>query len=378
MNSSSEDVGTLKRTPLFQNHVQQKARMVDFGGWEMPVQYSGVVDEHKAVREAVGLFDVSHMGELNVEGRGAFEFLQAATSNDLSKLNIGQAQYSALLTPGGTLVDDIIIYRRGQDSFFICVNASNTEKDYSWLKSLLPKQGVRLENQSSDYAQIAVQGPLARNLVQEAVDIRIDNLKYYHFAEGKVFGAPAIIARTGYTGELGYELYVPAAKASSIWQGLLEVGVKHGVKPCGLGARDTLRLEMGFHLYGNDMGNDTDILSCGLGWITKLDKGDFTGRDALLKIKEAGLSNVLVGFEMVDKAIGRHGYPVFETQDSTEIVGKVTSGSPGPSVGKNIGMAYLPKRISALGSHFFVEIRGVRKQAQVVKRPFYALGTATK
>lgn len=368
----------LKRTPLHADHVRLKARMVDFGGWDMPVQYSGLVDEHKTVRSCVGLFDVSHMGEVNVEGRGALEFLQRVATNDASKLDIGQAQYSALLYPNGTLVDDIIVYRRGLDSFFLCVNASNTEKDFAWLKEQAPKQGVILENVSDSYGQIAVQGPLARELVQKVVDIRIEDLKYYHFAEGKVLGAPALIARTGYTGELGFELYVPSSVTSKVWNALLEAGQPLGVKPCGLGARDTLRLEMGFLLYGNDMDNTTSALECGLGWITKFEKGDFLGREALLSQKEKGLSRKLVGFEMVDRAIGRHGYGVHLSAAMGTPVGVVTSGSPSPSLGRNVGMAYVPASHSALGSEIFIDVRGEAKQARVVKKPFYTEGSASK
>ncbi len=366
----------LNKTPLNKAHRAAKARMVEFGGWDMPVQYSGVIDEHKTVRSAVGLFDVSHMGEVVVTGRGALEFLQRMVTNDLSKVVIGQAQYTALCYDNGTLVDDIIVYRRGHDTFFICVNASNADKDFAWLKEHQPKQGVILENLSADYAQIAVQGPRSRELLSEIVDIKVNDLKYYHFSEGKVLGVPALIARTGYTGELGYEIYVPANSAENIWNALMNAGEKYGVKPCGLGARDTLRLEVGYLLYGNDMDNTTNALECGLGWVTKFDKGDFIGREALLKQKEAGLKRKLVGFEMIDKAIGRHGYPLFLSEENPEAVGVVTSGTLGPCLGKNIGMAYVPTEISTLGAEFFIEIRGERKKAKVVKKPFYTQGTA--
>ena len=366
----------LKRTPLHKEHLALKARMVDFGGWDMPVQYTGVVDEHKTVRTGVGLFDVSHMGEVVVSGRGALEFLQKLTTNDVSKMALGQAQYSALCYDNGTLVDDIIIYRRGYDSFFICVNASNSDKDFAWLQEHAPSSGVNLDNLSAEYAQIAVQGPRARELVQELVDIKIADLKYYTFAEGKTLGVPSLIARTGYTGELGYELYLPSNSGSKVWQALLNAGEKYGVKAVGLGARDTLRLEMGYLLYGNDMDNTTSALECGLGWVTKLDKGDFAGRSALVAQKEKGLSRKLVGFEMIDRAIGRHGYSVYTSENASTPAGVVTSGSPGPSVGKNVGMVYLPAENAALGSIFWVEIRGERKKAQVVKKPFYAQGTA--
>lgn len=378
VDSPSGSPVALKRTPLHADHVRLKARMVDFGGWDMPVQYSGLVDEHKAVRTAVGLFDVSHMGEVNVEGRGALEFLQRLTTNDVSKLDIGQAQYSALLYPNGTLVDDIIVYRRGLDSFFLCVNASNADKDFAWLKEHAPKQGVLLENVSASYGQIAVQGPRARELVQKIVDIRIADLKYYHFAEGKVLGVPALIARTGYTGELGYELYVPASATSKVWNALLEAGEPFGVKPCGLGARDTLRLEMGYLLYGNDMDDTTTALECGLAWITKFDKGDFIGREALLEQKERGLGRKLVGFEMVDRAIGRHGYAVRTRADETQPAGVVTSGTPSPTLGRNVGMAYVPATHAALGTEIYVDVRGEPKKARVVKKPFFTEGTAAK
>lgn len=253
--------------------------MVPFAGWCMPVQYSGVVDEHKVVRGAVGLFDVSHMGEFNVTGRGALDFLQMMTVNDVAKLSIGQAQYNAFCYENGTLVDDILIYKRGFDSFFICVNASNIEKDFAWLREHCPKQGVILENVSDDYAQIAIQGPKSRELVAKIIDVKINELAYYHFSEGKVLGVPAIIARTGYTGELGFELYVPSSAAAKIWKALLQMGSEIGVKACGLGARDTLRLECGYLLYGNDMDNTTTALECGLSWITKFEKNSFIGKD---------------------------------------------------------------------------------------------------
>ncbi|MES2614883.1 MAG: glycine cleavage system aminomethyltransferase GcvT [Bdellovibrionota bacterium] len=365
-----------KKTPLYESHVELKGRMVSFAGWNMPVQYSGLVDEHKHVRSQVGLFDVSHMGEINVTGRGSLDFLQKLTINDISKTNIGQAQYNAFCYPSGTLIDDIIIYRRGFDNFFICVNASNIDKDYSWLVDNCPKQGVHLENLSQEYAQIAVQGPKSRELVSKIVDIKIDNLPYYHFSEGKTFGIPSIIARTGYTGELGFELYIPAAGALKVWNSLLDAGQNLNVKPCGLGARDTLRLEVGFLLYGNDMDDNVTALECGLNWITKFEKGDFTGKEALLQQKQNGLHKKLVGFEMCDKTIARHGYKLYENMQSTNAVGIVTSGSPSPTLSKNIGLGYVPNHLSQVGTNIFVEIRGERKPAQVVKKLFYVHGTA--
>lgn len=361
-----------KKTPLYEDHLSLGARMVPFAGWNMPVQYTGVVDEHKSVREHVGLFDVSHMGEFNVTGRGAFEFLQSMTLNDLSKLEIGQAQYNAFCYDNGTLVDDIIVYKRGFDTYFICVNASNIEKDFSWLTEHAPKQGVILENVSADYAQIAIQGPKSLELLSKVIDIKVDNLRYYWFAEGKVLGVPSIIARTGYTGELGYELYIPSTAASKIWRGLLNADPNLVPKPCGLGARDTLRLEMGYLLYGNDMDDTTTALECGLSWITKLDKGNFIGKESLVQQKEKGLSKRLVGFEMQDRAIGRHGYPVFANENDTSPIGIVTSGSPSPTLSKNIGMAYVPAEQAQIGSKIWIGIRNERKPATVVKKPFFS------
>lgn len=365
----------LKITPLYEEHVALGARMVPFAGWNMPVQYSGVVDEHKCVRNSVGIFDVSHMGEFNVTGRGALEFLQKMTLNDVSKILIGQAQYSAFCYENGTLVDDIIIYRRGFDSFFICVNASNIEKDFSWLKEHAPKQGVILENVSDEYAQIAVQGPKSRELVAKVVDIKIADLAYYHFAEGKTLGIPSIIARTGYTGELGYELYVPASAAAKIWKALIQAGSDYHLKPCGLGARDTLRLECGYLLYGNDMDNTTTALECGLSWITKFEKNVFIGKEVLLKQKENGLKKRLIAFEMQDKAIGRHGYKIYSLKDGGKEIGVITSGSPSPTLVKNVGMAYVTSDYTKIGSEIWIEIRGEKKPALVVKKPFYIHGS---
>ncbi len=366
----------IKKTPLNAEHRALKGRMVDFGGWDLPVQYTTVVDEHKTVRTSVGLFDVSHMGEVLVEGPKALEFLNSITTNNISKMVNGQAQYNAMCYENGTLVDDIIIYRRNAESYFVVVNASNTDKDFEWMKAHKPATGVTLENQSAQWGQIAVQGPKARDLVKELVDIKIDDMKFYSFAEGKTVGVPSIIARTGYTGELGFELYVPAHAAPKVWNALIEAGQKYGVKPIGLGARDTLRLEVGYLLYGNDMDNTTTAQECGLDWVTKFDKGNFIGRDVLLSQKEKGLTRQLVGFEMVDKAIGRHGYNVFALQTDNSPCGVVTSGTMGPSINVNFGQAYVPSKLAAEGSTIWVDVRGERKQAKIVSRPFYKNGTA--
>ena len=370
----------LRKTPLFDAHKQAGAKLVAFGGWHMPVQYSGVLDEHQTVRNAVGLFDVSHMGELLLTGRGAPDFLQMMTVNDVTQLAVGQAQYSAFCYDNGTIVDDIVIYRLGQDSYFICVNAGNTEKDFLWLQQHLPTQGVKLENVSEAYVQIAVQGPQSLSLLQKLVDIQISSLKYYHFSEGKVVGSPAIIARTGYTGERGYEIYVAASAGAKIWNALLESGQALGVKPCGLGARDTLRLEMGYLLYGNDMNETTTVLECGLGWITKLKKpSGFVGKEALIAQQRTGLVRRLAAFKMVDKAIARHGYSLslFDNaplEESQSIF--VTSGTVAPSLQQNIGLCYFPAEHYRLGQTFWVDVRGQRKQAIICQKPFYDKGTA--
>jgi aminomethyltransferase len=370
-----ENAAQLKKTPLNAEHKALKGRLIDFGGWELPVQYTTVVDEHRTVRTQVGLFDVSHMGEISVVGPKALEFVQGLTTNNIAKMTIGQAQYNALCYENGTIVDDIIVYRRGQDNFFIVVNASNSDKDFDWIMQHKPAQGVTIENQSAQYGQIAVQGPRARELVSELVDIQLDSMKYYHFGEGKVVGVPAIIARTGYTGELGFELYVPAQTAAKVWNALMEAGQKYGVKPIGLGARDTLRLEVGYLLYGNDMDNTTTALECGLGWITKLDKGNFIGRDVLVAQKERGLSRKLVGFEMIDRAIGRHGYNIFESETSANAMGVVTSGTAGPSINLNFGHAYVASSHAKEGTEIFIDVRGERRRAKIVGRPFYKNGT---
>ncbi|MBX9703173.1 MAG: glycine cleavage system aminomethyltransferase GcvT, partial [Silvanigrellaceae bacterium] len=340
----------LKKTPLYEEHVAQNARIVEFCSWAMPVSYKGLVEEHKCVRNNVGIFDVSHMGEINVTGRGALDFLESLTVNQISKLTIGQAQYNALCNENGMILDDILVYRRGRDSFFLCVNASNIEKMMSWLLAQRPKQGVLIENLSEEYAQIAIQGPKSRDLLSQVIDVKMNELKYYHFSEGKIFGIPSLIARTGYTGELGFEVYLPSSAAQKVWRGLLDAGQAFKIQPCGLGARDTLRLEAGYCLYGNDMDESKTPLQCGLKWITKFNKEHFIGKEALLNQQRQGVSPVLVGFEMLDKAIGRPQYKVYSNSHDTHCIGLVTSGSPSPSLGKNIGFAYVEAQYSKIGT----------------------------
>jgi aminomethyltransferase len=343
--------------------------MVAFGGWEMPVEYSGLIAEHMAVRTAAGLFDVSHMGELEVEGPGALAFLQRVTSNNVSKLADGQAQYSALPLPNGAPADDVIVYRHAPERFLIVVNAGNIEKDLRWLEEQMPTQ-CTVRNRSDEYALIALQGPTSPPILQGLTAVDLSALRYYHFAEGDVADHPATVARTGYTGEDGFELFVAADRAADLWRKLLEAGKEAGLVPAGLGARDTLRLEAKMCLYGNDMDETTTLVEAGLGWIVSLDegKGNFVGRGVLEVQKKEGAARRLVGFEMVDRGIARHGYPVYV---GDEPAGSVTSGSYAPFLQKNIGLCYLPAPRAAVGTPFHVDIRGRRVAARVVPTPFY-------
>jgi aminomethyltransferase len=357
----------LKRTPLYHAHVKAGARMVPFGGWEMPVQYTGIVEEHRAVRTAVGLFDVSHMGEFDVEGPGALAALQHLTTNDVASLQPGQIQYSVLCYPNGTVVDDLTVYRVGDERYMLTVNAGNIDKDWAWVNEH-PGKDARWRNASEGTGLIAVQGPKAEALVGRLADRDVTAIGYYRFARGTVAGVPALISRTGYTGEDGFELYAPADHTEKLWSALMEAGRADGVAPIGLGARDTLRLEMKYALYGNDIDDSTNALEAGLGWVVKPAKGDFIGKDALEKIRDEGLQRKLVGIEMAERAVARHGYPVLKDGRG---VGVVTSGSYGPAVDKYIAMAYVETALAAVGTALDVEIRGQAKPARVVKTPFY-------
>ena len=354
----------LKKTPLNSIEHELGGKMVDFGGWELPVQFSGILEEHDAVRNRVGIFDVSHMGEITVRGRQALELLQKTTCNDVSKLDNGRAQYNGLLYPNGGFVDDILIYQNAPDDFFVVVNASNTEKDYEWFQQASIGMEVDVRNVSSDFAQLAVQGPEAERILQPFTDVPLSSMKYYRFGKGNVDGAPALVSRTGYTGEDGFEVYVAPHHGARIMRRLVEAGAK----PCGLGARDTLRLEAKMALYGNDIDQTTTPLEADLGWIVKLEKGDFNGREVLEREKAEGPRRKLVGFEMVDRGIGRHGYPIV---DGSEEVGVVTSGTHSPTLKKAIGLAYLPLDKAAQGTEFTILIRGKETRARVVPTPFY-------
>jgi glycine cleavage system T protein (aminomethyltransferase) len=356
----------LRRTPLYNLHRELGAKMVDFGGWEMPVQYAGILEEHRAVRERVGLFDVSHMGEFVVTGAGALAALQALTPNDVGKLSDGRIHYSAFLTEKGTFVDDLLVYRRSANAYLLVVNAGNTPKDFAWA-SEHSRGDVRVEDHSARWALIAVQGPRAAALMAKLADPDPSDLPYYGFLETKVEGAPTLVSRTGYTGEDGFEVYCPPEDAERLFRRLLEVGRPEGAVPCGLGARDTLRLEAKMALYGNDIDDTVTPWEADLGWIVKMNKGDFMGRDALAAQKAAGVPRKLVGFEMVDRGIARHGYPAKTSAGP----GVVTSGTHSPTFGKPIGLALLPTAATPVGTEFEVEIRGRAAGARIVPTPFY-------
>ncbi len=356
-----------RRTPLNDAHRKLGARMVDFVGWDMPVQYTSVIAEHEAVRNAVGLFDVSHMGEIEFSGPGALETANRLISNDLARCADGQAVYAGLLNEQGAFVDDVVAYRFSPERIFICVNSSNREKDFAWMSQ--HAQGVKPVDRSDEFAQIAVQGPKAAGLVQRLTKADASKLGTYRFTEGEVAGVRCIISRTGYTGEDGFELYCASEQGEKLWNALLQEGQADGVKPCGLGARDSLRTEMKYALYGNDIDDAHTALEAGLGWIVKLDKpGGFIGKDALLQQKTAGVKRKLVGFELTGSGIPRHGYPILKDGNR---VGEVTSGTMGPSVKKPIGIGYVPTELATEGSTFEVEIRGRPVAAQVVKTPFW-------
>jgi aminomethyltransferase len=347
-------------------------RMVDFGGWDMPVQYpAGTIAEHLRTRKHAGLFDVSHMGEIDVRGAEAIALVSYLTSNDPAKLIDGQAQYSALTTPAGTVVDDLLVYRFAADHLLLVVNAGTTEKDWDWIISHCRNESAQLKNVSSDYCQLALQGPDALGILQGLTDLPLSEIKYYHFAEGQVDGIPALVSRTGYTGEDGFEVYADASKAERIWNKLLDAGnfgSDTGVLPCGLAARNTLRLEAGMALYGHEIDENTTLLEANLGWICKLNKGDFIGREALAKQKDEGVRRRLVGFEVTGRGIARDGQNVVI---DGERLGNVTSGSPAPYLKKNIGMAYVPTEFASEGRQIQIDVRGKLVGAQIVRTPFY-------
>jgi aminomethyltransferase len=356
-----------KRTPLYDVHVQSGARMVEFAGWDMPVQYEGVLAEHEAVRTRAGLFDVSHMGEVVFRGPKALEALNRVFTNDLTKIADGQAQYGCLCRENGGIVDDVVVYRRSPQDLLVCVNAGNRDKDFAWLRD--HAGGAEVTNESDDWVQLALQGPRAQAILQPLTAVDLSKLGTFRFTEGDVAGVRCTVARTGYTGEDGFELFCRPADGVRLWKALVEAGKGEGLVPAGLGARDTLRLEVAYRLYGNDMDDATTPLEAGLGWVVKFDKGDFIGRAAMLRQKEGGLPRKLVGFVLTDPGIARHGFDVLHDGKK---VGVVASGTKSPTLKTSIGLAYVPPTLAAEASSFAVDIRGRPAAAQVVKTPFYA------
>ena len=347
--------------------------MVPYAGWEMPVEYSGITNEHMAVRTRAGVFDVSHMGEIEIAGKNALAAVQLISSNDASILQTGQAQYAALTTPDGTFVDDMLVYRMAPSHFMLVVNAANAAKDFAWISEQIKVVGdVAAIDSSSRYALIAVQGPAAREVLQPLATIELSEIGHYHFGYGEVAAARATISRTGYTGEDGFEIFVPPNVADRLWQAILEAGRSADVIPCGLGARDTLRLEAAMRLYGNDIDESTSVLEAGLGWMIGWKKGDFIGRDRLLEQKERGTVRKLAGFEMIDRAIARQGYPVVS---GGRQVGVVTSGTQTPFLKKAVGMAYVPTELHAVGTEIDIDVRGRVAKARIVPLPFYKRGS---
>lgn len=359
--------GSLKTTPLHGLFKEMGARLVDFAGWDLPVQFTSLLEEHRAVREAAGLFDVSHMGEIELRGPGALALVQRLTCNDAARLVPGRAQYSVLTTDRGTFVDDILVYRRGEHDFLLVVNAANTAKDFAWI-ARGASSDAEVIDASARFAQLAIQGPRSEAILQECTRIPLSAMKSYSFAEGDVRGAPALISRTGYTGEDGFEIYLPPGAAVDLYRALMQAGRNLGLKPCGLGARDTLRLEAAMPLYGNDVDDTTTVLEAGLGRLVRFEKGEFAGREALMRQKAAGPGRVLAGFELQEPGIARHGHAAMAQGRE---VGRVTSGTLSPTLKKSIGLVYLPPRLAATGNRFAVAIREREVAATVVPTPFY-------
>jgi aminomethyltransferase len=359
------------RTALITHHQTCGAKLVDFAGWEMPIQYSGVVDEYHTVRSHVGLFDVSHMGRIRIAGPGAISFLQRVTTNDVGKVAVSHAQYSMVCNEKGGIKDDIFVYRLSSDEFLLCVNASNREKILLWLQAQLAQDAtVRLEDRSVELAQVAVQGPKSRDLLMSLGATALEGLKLHHTCDGTIGGLSCLLARTGYSGELGYEIYIDADKVGRLWDLLVDKGQACGLKPAGLGARDLLRLEMGYLLYGNDMGEDTTPLEANADWTVSFQKGEFVGYQPLLAQKQAGPTRRFVAFELVEKAVPRHGFRILDPATSQPI-GEVTSGNLSPLLQKGIGLGYVPTRYAEPDTSILIEIRGKSLPALIVKPPFY-------
>lgn len=357
----------LRKTALNSRHRQLGAKMVNFGGWEMPLEYSGILAEHEAVRTRAGLFDVSHMGEIEIRGAQALDLVQQVSCNNAAKLVVGQAHYSGLMTERGTFADDLLVHKISDSHYLLCVNAANQDHDFENVRAN-NRFDAKVENAGPRYSQLAIQGPKAKEILQHLTTVSLDSIRYYHFAFGQVGGIDCLIARTGYTGEDGFEIYFDPGYSEKLWDELMKAGEPAGLLPCGLGARNTLRLEAGMCLYGHEIDETTTPLEAGLGWICKLDKGPFLGSNVLNEQKRCGIDRRLVGFEMLDKRIGRDGYPVLI--DGRE-AGRVTSGGPAPFLKKNIGMAYVPSTAGAPGTQLEISIRGQAAPARIVPLPFY-------
>ena len=358
----------LKTTPLLDLHKELGAKLVPFAGWNMPIQFAGVLSEHTCVRERVGLFDVSHMGEIEVKGKGAKNFLQFLLSNNVEKMFDGSILYSLMCYETGGVVDDLLAYRFSENHYFLCVNASNSDKDYDWIARHASSFNVNIKNTSSETSQLALQGPDAKNVLQSLCDISLDDLSYYNFRKGMVNNVESLISRTGYTGEDGFELYLSPEKVSEVFRSLMEQGRSYGIQPIGLGARDTLRIEMGYPLYGNEIDNNPTPLDAGLGWVIKFDKGEFIGRGSLLKQKEQGSPRrKLVGLKLLTRGVPRAHYQVFKNGES---VGEVTSGTFSPTLNTGVGLCYVSSEYSDVGNHLDVKIRDQLVVTEVIQLPF--------
>jgi aminomethyltransferase len=369
MTTHDDAVVQLKHTPLYEQHKALGARFVDFGGWEMPVQYNGIIEEHQAVRTQAGLFDVSHMGEFKVEGKDALAFLQYLVPNDVGRLAVHQALYTQLCLANGNVIDDLLVYKLAEEHYMLVVNAANISKDLNWVQGQATHfADVTVSDQSDATALLALQGPAALNILRTLTSVNLASIRYYHCMADMVDGINCIISRTGYTGEDGFELYCASVDAPKLWHDLLTAGKEHGLRPAGLGARDTLRLEAGFCLYGHELDEQTNPLEARLGWTVKLNKSDFIGRDSLLQVKAQGPQRLLVGIELLERGVARSGCALY---DQERQIGALTSGSHSPTLHKNIGMAYVEAAAAVTGKQLQVDIRGKRVAAQIVALPFY-------
>jgi len=358
----------MKKTRLNSCHKKLGAKMIEFFGWELPVEYSGIVKEHLAVRNQVGLFDVSHMGEISISGKGALDLIQYLTPNNAARLNPHKAQYSALTMPQGTFIDDLLVYCLDENEYLLVVNAANSDKDFSWILSHRQGFEVEVKNRSDDYTQLALQGPKALDILQPLTKLNLEEMKTFQFDWGNIAGVNVLVSRTGYTGEDGFEIYTISSRPDKIWDAIMEQGKTSSLRAIGLGARDTLRLEATLMLYGNDIDETTSVLEAGLGWLVKFKKGDFLGREALLKQKEKGVKRKIIGFEVIGRGIARSHYSVYVEGKKTS---EVTSGTFSPFLKKSIGLTYLPIEYTEAGTEFEIEIRGNRAQAKVIPTPFY-------